>query len=82
MVRQPGDFDKRYPNPDKGGDKRTKAQRSEEIAEVRRILRKNEEKWTSPKVYELLRWKMRGEGCSHTAFKTVAVSCAPSQGLA
>ena len=44
MSRQPGDFDERYPDPDKGGrDKRTDQQKLEDMQEVRRILHKDAE---------------------------------------
>jgi hypothetical protein len=55
----------------KGGqDKGTDEQKLEELQEVRRILRKDEEKWTSTEYYDLLRWKMGGQG--HSSFKTKA----------
>lgn len=67
MSREPGDFDKRYPNPDEGRDARTDDEKLEELQEVRRILRKDETKWTSAEYYELLRWQMPG---GHSVFKT------------
>ena len=69
MSHQSGNFDSRYPDPDKGGrDKRTDEQKVEELEEVHHILRKDEEKWTSAEYYELLRWKLRGQG--HSSYKT------------
>jgi hypothetical protein len=67
MSREPGDFDKRYSNPDKDRDTRTEKEKSEELEEVRQILRKNETGWTSSEYYELLRWKMQG---GHSVYKT------------
>jgi hypothetical protein len=54
MSREPGDFKKRYPNPDEGRNARSQIALFEELQEVRRILWKVEQSWTSAKYYELL----------------------------
>ena len=72
MSRSVGDFAKRYPNPDEGKDGRSEKHKLEQLQEIRRILCKNEDRWTSVEFYEMLRWHMRKLGGGHTVFKTLA----------
>jgi hypothetical protein len=67
ISREPGNFKKRYPNADEGRNTRTQNEMLEELQEVCRILRKNEETWTSAKYYELLHWKIVH---GHSVYKT------------
>ena len=68
MSRVPGDFDKRYPDPDVGG-KRSDDAEEEYHLEASVVLQKPEEKWLSNDYLILLRWKMKNIGVSKIILK-------------
>ena len=58
MESQPGDFDRRYPNPDAGG-RRWDDVEEEYGLEASVVLKKTEDKWLRKDNLILLRWKIK-----------------------